>query len=74
MSRTTYDLREPDSVNAYLTRVKGEHNPAFEPWRQRRTSEGFHRFVVEHPEGLPTPPSEAGFLSHSPAAWCRPGW
>jgi hypothetical protein len=49
MTLTRYDLTDPDSVNAYLDRVNGEHNPAFEMWRTRRIARGFPTFVVEHP-------------------------
>ena len=64
MGRTAYDLRNPDDVNRYLDAVDGEHNTAFEMWRKRRVSEGFHIFTVTHP----------GFPSHSPDAWYRPRW
>ena len=74
MGRTAYDLRNPDDVNRYLDAVDYEHNTAFEMWRKRRVSEGFHIFTVTHPEGEPRPPSETGFPSHSPDAWYRPRW
>jgi hypothetical protein len=61
MGRVSYDLRDPDAVNTYLTRVACEHNQAFERWRLNRIRTGFPVLIVEHPEGVPTPPSEAGF-------------
>jgi hypothetical protein len=50
MTRVTYDLRDPASVNAYLDAVAGEHGVSFERWRVRRISEGFHKFTVDHPD------------------------
>jgi hypothetical protein len=61
MGFTRYDLRVPTDVERYLDRVNGEHNAAFETWRQRRIATGHPILAVEHPEGVQTPPSEAGF-------------
>ena len=74
MTRVVYDLTDPEQVNAYLDRVKGEHNPSFERWRQRRVSQGAHKFVVVHPEGEPKPPTETRFPSRGYPDWRLLTW
>jgi hypothetical protein len=61
MGRTRYDLTKPEDVARYLDRVRMEPDASFERWRLNRIRTGFPILVVEHPEGVPTPPSEAGF-------------
>jgi hypothetical protein len=54
-----------------LEREGLESNRAFETWRRRRISQGFHEFAVEHGDDAETPPSERGFPAYDPNRFYR---